>query len=598
MNGLHSRENPGTPLTDAAAARKALARILATERFKQSEALARWLRLVVEDNLAGRECELKESQGAKLRARLLEYYAGEGYQDPVRIHLLFKDGSIAVFLSAPPPRQPARRRWFWLSMALCAAILLGWAGSWWRAQAASAEIRSLAVLPFVEIGPQQDGAWFGDGVTEGIIDALTRLPGLRVAARTSAFQFPGNARDLSPIGRQLGVAAVLEGSIRKAGGRLRIAAQMTRASDGYHLWSQTFDLPAQDLLAVQQQIAAALARRIQIPSAPSPHRHQPPQQAYARYLEGRYFLDRPEGGALDKAVERLEESTAIDPEFALAWAWLSIAREYRVDAGMARPNQAMPGSRDAAERAVALDPDCAEAHLALGIVKLQYDWDWAGARQELDHALRLNPGSGLVRRWRARWFETQGRTDEAISESARALSIDPLSGVILGDLAGLYLSVNQPERALPFAQRAAEIRPGDGTSQVTLASALWLAGQKEKSRQIVEELRHSPGAAKVSDYLLATISAQQGDPAGARQLLDEAEDLPADQPIPATTFARLAAVVGDWDRLFSWIEEAYDERDVRLPYLRSSPDMPPDLVQSDPRFAAFLEKMNLPAAVK
>jgi len=509
----------------------------------------------------------------------------------------------AVRKRAARTRQPARRLWLWLPWALAGTVLFGWAGFRWRARAASAEVRSLAVLPLVDLSPQKNDAWFSSGIAGEIIDALTRLPGLRVAARTSAFQFQGNARDISQIGRQLGVAAVLEGNLRKAGGRLRITAQMIRAADGYHLWSQTFDVPARDVIPLEQEIAAAVAHRIRIPSSrPGAHRHQPPEQAYRAYLRGRDSIDRPESGALDKAVKRFEEATAIDPEFALAWAWLSIAREYRVDAGMARPNQAMPGSRDAAERAVALDPGCGEAHLALGIVKLQYDWDWAGANQQFDQALRSIPGSALAARWRAHWFETQGRADEAIAEIGRALSLDPLSSVTLGDAAQLYLSVNQPERALPFAQKAVEICPGDGTARAALAGALWLAGQKEKSRQMVEELRQSPTAAKVSAYVLAYLSAQQGDPSGARQLLDEAEDLPDDQPTPATVFARLAAVAGNWDRFFSWIGEAYDERDIRLPYLLSGLDvplqMPPDLPKSDPRFAAFLDRMNLPPPAK
>jgi TolB-like protein len=482
---------------------------------------------------------------------------------------------------------------------MAAAVLLAWAGSWWRARAASAEVRSLAVLPLVDLGPQTNGAWFSGGIADEIVDALTRLPGLRVAAPASALQFQGKARDIPRIGRQLGVAAVLEGNIRKASGRLRITAQMIRAADGYHLWSQTFDVPERDVIRLEQEIAAAVAHRIQIPSTQlGSRRHQPTQQAYDAYLQGRYAIDRPGVDALGKAAEHFEEATAIDPEFALAWAWLSIAREYRVDAGLARPNQAMPGSRDAAERAVALDPGCGEAHLALGIVKLQYDWDWAGAKQQLDQALRSIPGSALAGRWRARWFATQSRADEAIAEIARVLSLDPLSRVTLGDAAQLYLSLHQPERALPFAEKAVEICPGDGTARAALADALWLAGQKEKSRQMVEELRQSAAGAKVSTYVLAYFSAQQGDSSGARQLLDEAEDLPDDQPTPATVFARLAAAAGDWDRFFSWIEEAYDERDLRLPYLLSSPDLPPGLVKSDPRFAAFLDRMNLPAPAK
>jgi TolB-like protein/Flp pilus assembly protein TadD len=488
--------------------------------------------------------------------------------------------------------RPARRLWLWLPAGVVAAILLGWAGSWWYARAVSARVRSIAVLPFVDISPVKAGEWFGDGMAEETLDALARAPGLHVAGRTSAFRFQNKTGDIRQIGRQLGVAAVVTGSVLQAGGRLRVRVRMDRASDGYPLWSETFDRPAQAAFAVPQEIAAAIARQIQIrPAGPAGQSHQPPPEAWRAYLEGRYFFHRSEPEASDKAVERLEQAMTLDPEFALAWAWLSLAMEVRVEKGMARPNEAMPVSRDAAERAVALDPGCGEAHLALGIVRLQYDWDWADARQELDRAVQLNPESALALDWRGRWFASQGRVDEALAETARALALDPLSAAILGDMAGQYVAINQAERALPFASRAADINPDDAGPRFALAGVLWLAGEREKSRQMVEELRHSPAAAKAPAWMAAYIGALEGDPAGARQLLDEAEDLPEERPVPATAYARLAAAVDDQDRFFSWIEEAYARRDVQLPYLRLSPNLP----QSDPRFAGFLDKMNLPA---
>jgi tetratricopeptide (TPR) repeat protein len=258
---------------------------------------------------------------------------------------------------------------------------------------------------------------------------------------------------------------------------------------------------------------------------------------------------------------------------------------------MARPNRLMPGSRDAAERAVALDPESGDAHLALGIVKLQYDWDWAGAKEELDRAVEAMPESAFALAWRARWFQAQGRMNEAISETARALALDPLSAAIAGDAAAQYLALNQAERAIPFAQKAVDLNSDDAGARATLANVLWLAGQKEKARQIVEELRNSGSAAKLPASVLASLSARMGEPADARQLLDEAEDLPDDQLLPAVDYARLAGALEDWDRLFSWTEEAYGERDVELPYWSGSPLVP----KSDPRFDAFLAQMNLPA---
>jgi len=582
MTGPPSPVTPETPRPDPAAVRAELERILATAPFPQRAALSRSLRLAVEEILAGRAGGLKKSHAAKLRTLLLQYYAAEGLKDPVCIELS-EGGDVPTFsLAAPPARKKRRPLWLWLPPALAAVLLLGWTGSQWHARAASAAIRSLAVLPFVDTSPRKDGDWYGDGVTEELIEALDAVPGLQVAARDSVFECKAKTGEIAQIGRQLGVAAVIEGSIHRAGGRLQIDVRMNRAADGYHLWSATFSRPAQDVLALQQQIVAAIAGRLQIRFVPprSPA-HQPLPQAGEAYLQGRDFFNRAGPANLDKAVERLEEATRIDPEFALAWAWLSIVREYRVDAGMARSNQGMPASRDAAERAVALDPDCGAAHLALGIVKLQYDWDWASAKQELDLALQLQPESSFALHWRGHWFESQGRMQEAMAEIERALALDPLSATLLDDVAGLYLSLHQPERATSLEQKAVDLYPDDATARGMLAGVLCPAG-------------HLPTGASVPPFVPACLSARQGDPSAARQLLDQAEDLPDEQLMPATAYVQLAAALHDWDRFFSWVQEAYGERDVQLPYIRLIPDLP----ESDPRFDDVLTEMNLPAASK
>ena len=477
---------------------------------------------------------------------------------------------LSLNTEAPATGRPVvrpSRLWLQIAAVFLGTVLLVWAGAWWRARIACAQIRSLAVLPFSDLTRPNEN-WFAASFTGEIIDALDRVPGLHVIARTSAFKVRGDA------GRQLGVAAVLEGSVSQRGDRVHVALAMTRTSDRYHLWSANYDRPVRDLQGLHEALAAAIAGRLDVRLPALPHRHQPAPQAYAAYLQGRYLFDQANPDALNHATERLEQATSIDPGFVRAWAWLSIVREYRVAAGMARPNQAMPGSRDAAERAVALDPDSDAAHLALGIVKLQYDWDWAGAKQELDRVVQTNPESAFAAHWRARWFQSQGRMDEAISETGRALALDPFSAAIAGDAASQYVSLNRPERALPFAQKAVDLAPDDPGALAALANVLWLAGQREKSRQIVDGLRNSGAAAKLPASVLASLEARLGEPAGARQLLDQAEDLPDDQLLPAVDYARLAGVIEDWDRLFSWTEEALGERDVELPYWWGSPLVP------------------------
>ena len=484
----------------------------------------------------------------------------------------------------PAARSP-RRLWASIAVLLAGVALLIWAGAEWRARVASARVRSLAVLPFQDLTGRNE-PWFAPGFTGEVVDFLAHAPGLQVVGRASAFKMSGDTP------KQLGVAATIAGSISQAGDRLHIALAMTRVADGYHLWSANFDGPAADPRLAIEDIATAIARRLNVKTPPVPvRRHWPSPPAYAAYLQARYLFDQAGPDDLDRAQERLEQATSADPNFVPAWAWLSIVREYRVAAGMARPNQAMPGSRDAAERAVALDPESGIAHLALGIVKLQYDWDWAGAKAELDRALQAMPESAFAREWHGRWLQSQGRLNEAISETDRALALDPLNSAIASDLAAQYVSINEPARAIPFAQKAADLAPDDPAAEAALANVLWLAGDRDKARQMVERLRRSAAAAKLPPSRLARLEARMGDPQDARQLLDAAEDLPDDQLLPAVEYAGLAAVLEDWDRLFSWTEEAYGERDVELPYWPGSPLVP----KSDPRFDAFLAQMNLPA---
>jgi TolB-like protein len=244
-----------------------------------------------------------------------------------------------------PGMRAHRRRWLWVLAAVPVVTALTAAGSWWHARAASARIRSIAVLPFLDMSHGKDQDWFGDGITDEMIDGLARIPGLRVAAHASAFEFKNQARDLHRIGEQLGVAAVLEGGIQSDGGRLRITAQLHRTDDGFQLWSVTFDRPANDAFSLQREMVRALAERIRAGITSRPEPRQPSPQAYDAYLEGRALFGRAGVVSVAKAAERFAEATRLDSDFALAWAWQSIANEYRVDDGLVRSNEAMPAAR-------------------------------------------------------------------------------------------------------------------------------------------------------------------------------------------------------------------------------------------------------------
>jgi serine/threonine-protein kinase len=498
-------------------------------------------------------------------------------------------------MSTPPfPVDPAsphtdshnspaqRRRWLWLLAAIPVAAALTAAGFWWHARAASARIRSIAVLPFRDLTHASGQDWFGDGVTDEIIDGLASIPGLRVAAQASAFEFRNQARDLHRVGQQLGVAAVLEGSIQRKDGRLRIAAQLHRTEDGYQLWSVTIDPAANDAFSLPREMVRALAARIHVAVKPHPAPRQPSPEAYDAYLEGRALFGSFDSVSISKAAERFAEATRLDSDFAPAWAWQSIANEYRVDDGLIRSNEAMPEARDAAERAAALDADSEAAHLALGIVKVQYDWDWNGAKQEFERALQLSPGSAFAQHWLAHWYETQGRLDDALTSMRAALTLDPLSPEMLRDVVNEYLASTNPADALPFAQKAADLFPTRQREKSSLIRALLSAGQKDKARQLNGE----PGGSLQA----ALWSAMEGEPGDARGLLDQGDELHLEQHVPASELADLAAAADDGDRLFYWLNVAYDERNVHLPYARLNPRIP----AADRRFVELLDRMNLP----
>lgn len=483
-----------------------------------------------------------------------------------------------------PGHAVPRRRWLLLLALAPLLALLAIAGSWWRARASSARVRSIAVLPFADLTHTPDQDWFGDGITGEIIDGLAPIPGLRVAAQVSSFQFKNQPRDLHRIGVELGVAAVLQGRIQETAGRLNAAVELVRAEDGYRLWSATINPPAGDAYSLQREIVRALALRIQIGAALRTPPHLPSAQAYNAYLEGRALFGRPGDDSLTRAAELFAGATRFDPDFAMAWAWQSIATEYRVDAGQVHSNEAMPAARDAAERAVALDAGAAAPHLALAIVLLQYDWDWSAARQELDRALQLSPGSAFAQHWLAHWYETQGRLDDAIRQMQSALTLDPLSDEMLRDVVNQFLASANPSAALPFAQKAASLFPQDPRVQSSLIGALFYAGKRDQARQL--------SARSAPSWQSARWSAILGEPGDAQSLLDQADILRDELHIPAVALASVAAAAGDWDRVFDWLNIAYDERSVHLPYARLDARIP----AADPRFIELLDKMNLPPA--
>ncbi len=310
---------------------------------------------------------------------------------------------------------------------------------------ATAPAASAAVLPFADLSPGKDQEYFSDGLTEELITSLSRIHGLRVAARTSSFQFKGRNADVREVGRKLDVGAVLEGSVRRSGNRLRVTAQLSSAKDGYQLWSDSYDRDLADVFAVQEEIARAIvsALRVRLGGGPdSSLAAQPTRnlEAYDLYLKGRFAWNQRTGAAaLKEAVRYLEQAVAQDSSFARAWAALADAYILVVPYAGLSPTETWPKAKAAAQRGLLLDSTSAEAYTSLAYGSMLYEWNWRAAEENFGRAIAANPNYATGHHWYADFLAGRGRLDESLEQMRRAHELDPLSRVISSELGWVLL---------------------------------------------------------------------------------------------------------------------------------------------------------------
>jgi TolB-like protein len=458
------------------------------------------------------------------------------------------------------------------------------------AQLAERAVGSIAVLPFVDMSPGKDQDYFSEGIAEEILNALAQVEGLQVTARTSSFSFKGKNEDLRDIGQKLGVGAVLEGSVRKAGNRVRITAQLIKVFDGFHLWSQTYDRDLTDIFAVQDEIAKAVVAALRVKLLPAGPRPQSTKNtdAYVQYLLGRQFYARGSADGFRRAADAFEKALALDPGYAPAWAGLAQASFYMAAWG---GGTSLAKLREralmAAEKAVALAPDLADAYAARGLVRSALNWDWTGGLADLERAVALNPSDAItLRSLVTSALLPVGRVPEAIAAARKATELDPLDA---GSWAFLGLSLSdagQLADAKGALRRALEISPDHEMAGFILGLTDLLDGQPaaalERFDKLSSEWMRLTGAALAQHDL--------GRPAESQHALDQliarhSEDSP-DQ------VTEVYAWRGERDRAFTWLERAWAERDTGLRYIKTDPLL--RSLRRDPRYAAMLKKMNLP----
>ena len=444
--------------------------------------------------------------------------------------------------------------------------------------------KSIAVLPFADMSEKKDQEYFSDGLCEELIDLLTKIPDLRVPARTSSFYFKGKSVELTTIAQKLHVAHVLEGSVRKAGNRLRVIAQLTRADDGYLLWSQIYDRQLKDVFQVQDEIAAAVvaALKLKLESVPRMAGQRTSNtEAYDAYLLGRQFHNRgsrvPERDAFHRAV-------ALDPTYAAAYASLAIAEAYVADqTGDTAGNQR---AIEAANKAVALAPQEADSYAARGFLRVTIGWDWSGAQADLTKALELDPGSGVVQRRNALLLASLGRLPDAIAHSKKDTEVDPLSNPAWEALGRFLFANGDLAAAYDAIHRALAISPDSVLALNNLGTLQLL--DKHWAEALATFRKIDDAAFRLAGVAMAEHSL--GFDEESRQALDELDIKYAEEA--AEQIGEVHAWRGEKDQAFEWLERAYRQRDGGLATIKYDPLLAS--LRSDVRFTTLLKKMNLP----
>jgi serine/threonine-protein kinase len=497
----------------------------------------------------------------------------------------------------PAPRR-GRRAALWAVGAALVLLALGLAGvaSWRLLQDRDGAIDSIAVLPFTTEGPDHDTEYLGDGISESLINNLSQLPNVRVIARSSAFRYRGRATDPVAVGKELGVQAVLTGRVAQRGDRLLISVDLVDVRHNRQLWGEQYNRKLADLLTVQDEISREITEKLRLRLSGEEKqrltkRYTDNTEAYQAYLAGRYHWGRRTEDELKKAVDSFEQARAKDPAYALAYAGLADCYALMGDYGYLPPRDAFPKARAAAEHALQLDDSLAEAHTSLAFVKVQYDWDWAGAEREYRRALELNPNYATAHQWYSEYLSAMGRHEEALREIRRAQELDPLSLIIHAVVGRALYFARRYDDAVAQCRSTVEMDPNFGVPHLFLGRAYVQQGKYEEALAEFEEFhRLSGGSAILAEVGHAQVLAGRRDE--ARQLLKELTQDPQQGKVAAGRIAYVYVALGDRDQAFAWLEKAYDEHSDTLVFLRVEPRY--DSLRSDPRFADLLRRVGLP----
>lgn len=514
-----------------------------------------------------------------------------GIHEVVPSHSDAEAASAAI--EALSAAEAATSWWKLLAVAAVLLVIATLGTIWWKARVtvrAAPMPSSIAVLPFADLSAEKNQNYFSEGLAEDLLNHLAKTPGLRVAARTSSFQFREKGADLSAIGKQLDVATILEGSVQREGNRVRISAELVKADDGFQLWSGTYDRNLNDVFAVQDDIAKAITGELKVrllnSHAEAAVRAATTPAAYNAYLQGRYFYERRTFDDLARANDYFQQAVKLDPNYARAWsalAWVLIARTE----GAQGPSfeQGYRQAMAAAEKALQLDPNLAEAHAAVGRIKRGYDWDWPGAQASFHKALALEPQNSVVLLGASSLEASLGNFEEAVTLNRRAVEIDPLSVVAHLSLGMHAYYAGQQALAIDAFQKALAISPNAPEAHYLLG--LVYLERQQPQQALTEFEKNQPGSERSVGQALAysALGRKQESDTALQQLIANYRSEAAYQ------IAEVYAFRGESAHALEWLAVARAHKDAGLSMTKGDPLL--KKLAGNPEYSAFLHSMGL-----
>ena len=495
-----------------------------------------------------------------------------------------------------PPRG---RRWqqtltiTGCGLALASVILVGWL---LQSRGPSPTIRSLAVLPLENLSGDASQEYFADGMTDQLIATLGQISALRVISRTSVMGYKGARKPLPQIARELNVDAVIEGSILRSGGRVRITAQLIDAAVDKHLWAQSYDGDVRDTLALQSRVARAIADEIRVSVLPKEQAalkkvKAVKPDAYEAYLKGRYFWNKRTAEGLTRAREYFDEAVAKAPDYAQAYSGLADTYALLGDwqYGVMTSREALPRAKAAAVKALELDATLGEAHTSLGFVLSGIDWDWASAEKEFRRAIELNTGYATAHHWYAWHLSLMGRHGEAIAEMRTARSLDPLSLIINADLAEVLLIAHFYDESAQQSRKTIDMDPDFALAHNQLAEAYLQQHMRDDATAEFQKAVQLSEGSPICTANLARAYASSGRSAEAAQLLTGLQKRSNPAYSNAAEIAMVYAALGDKAQAMAWLERGYNERFNPGVLLRPGFDS----LRADPRFRDLSNRVGL-----